>query len=167
MNHLAEDNDVVTADDLYLGTPENLDGAVEFYNTTAFDDDLPTGSIDVVLHLAVLSSYKIYEGNLTKGTRVNIEDPVDTVEQARKDGCGTVVYATTSPIYGSRTGSSPEDVPVEPRTGYEASKLGRERYAEHFHHHYDIQLTGVRFFSAYQGSGDTEEHKGEPASMVA
>ncbi|TVT88115.1 NAD-dependent epimerase/dehydratase family protein, partial [Haloferax volcanii] len=153
--------------DLYLGTPENLDDAVEFHDTTVLDDDLPTEGVDVVFHLAALSSYKMHEENPTKGARVNIEGFVNTVEQARKDGCDTVVYATTSSIYGSRTEPSPEDMPVESRTGYEASKLGRERYAEYFHHHYDMQLAGMRFFSVYQGFGGAEEHKGEFANTVA
>ncbi|RDZ44856.1 nucleoside-diphosphate sugar epimerase [Haloferax sp. Atlit-10N] len=166
-NHLAEDNDVIAIDDLYLGTPENLDDAVEFHDMTVLDDDLPTEGVDVVFHLAALSSYKMHEENPTKGARVNIEGFVNTVEQARKDGCDTVVYATTSSIYGSRTEPSPEDMPVESRTGYEASKLGRERYAEYFHHHYDMQLAGMRFFSVYQGFGGAEEHKGEFANTVA
>jgi len=166
-NHLAEDNDVIAIDDLYLGTPDNLDDAVEFHDMSVLDNDLPTEGIDVVFHLAALSSYKMHEENPTKGARVNIEGFVNTVEQARKDGCDTVVYATTSSIYGSRTEPSPEDMPVESRTGYEASKLGRERYAEYFHHHYDMQLAGMRFFSVYQGFGGAEEHKGEFANTVA
>ncbi|WP_042664571.1 NAD-dependent epimerase/dehydratase family protein [Haloferax sp. ATB1] len=166
-NSLAEDNDVIAIDDLYLGTPENLDDAVEFHDMTVLDDDLPTEGVDVVFHLAALSSYKMHEENPTKGARVNIEGFVNTVEQARKDGCDTVVYATTSSIYGSRTEPSPEDMPVESRTGYEASKLGRERYAEYFHHHYDMQLAGMRLFSVYQGFGGAEEHKGEFANTVA
>jgi len=44
---------------------------------------------------------------------------VNTIEQARKDGCNTVVYATTSSIYGDRTEPSPESMDVEARTGYE------------------------------------------------
>ncbi|MDS0243699.1 MULTISPECIES: NAD-dependent epimerase/dehydratase family protein [unclassified Haloferax] len=166
-NHLADDNDVIAIDDLYLGTPDNLDDAVEFHDMSVLDDDLPTEGVDVVFHLAALSSYKMHEENPTKGARVNIEGFVNTVEQARKDGCDTVVYATTSSIYGSRTEPSPEDMPVESRTGYEASKLGRERYAEYFHHHYDMQLAGMRFFSVYQGFGGAEEHKGEFANTVA
>ncbi|ELZ89070.1 NAD-dependent epimerase/dehydratase family protein [Haloferax sulfurifontis] len=166
-NHLAEDNDVIALDDLYLGTPDNLDDAVEFHDMSVLDDDLPTEGVDVVFHLAALSSYKMHEENPTKGARVNIEGFVNTVEQARKDGCDTVVYATTSSIYGSRTEPSPEDMPVESRTGYEASKLARERYAEYFHHHYDMQLAGMRFFSVYQGFGGAEEHKGEFANTVA
>jgi len=166
-NSLADDNDVIAIDDLYLGTPENLDDAVEFHDASVLDDDLPTEGVDVVFHLAALSSYKMHEENPTKGARVNIEGFVNTVEQARNDGCDTVVYATTSSIYGSRTEPSPEDMPVESRTGYEASKLARERYAEYFHHHYDMQLAGMRFFSVYQGFGGAEEHKGEFANTVA
>ncbi|WP_256546773.1 NAD-dependent epimerase/dehydratase family protein [Halobellus inordinatus] len=166
-NHLAADNDVIAVDDLYLGTPENLDEQVEFHDLSVLDDDLPTTDVDVVFHLAALSSYKMHEENPTKGARVNIEGFVNTVEQARADGCDTVVYATTSSIYGSRTEPSPESLPVEARTGYEASKLARERYAEYFHHHYDMQLAGLRFFSVYQGFGGAEEHKGEFANTVA
>ncbi|MFC7129395.1 NAD-dependent epimerase/dehydratase family protein [Haloferax chudinovii] len=166
-NHLADDNEVVAVDDLYLGTPANLDDAVEFHDASVLDDDLPTEGVDVVFHLAALSSYKMHEENPTKGARVNVEGFVNTVEQARKDGCDTVVYASTSSIYGSRTEPSPEDMPVEARTGYEASKLARERYAEYFHHHYDVRTAGLRFFSVYQGFGGAEEHKGEFANTVA
>jgi len=166
-NHLADENEVVAVDDLYLGTPENLDDAVEFHDASVLDDDLPTDDVDVVFHLAALSSYKMHEENPTKGARVNVEGFVNTVEQARNDGCDTVVYASTSSIYGSRTEPSPEDMPVEARTGYEASKLARERYAEYFHHHYDVRTAGLRFFSVYQGFGGAEEHKGEFANTVA
>ncbi|KAB1198196.1 MULTISPECIES: NAD-dependent epimerase/dehydratase family protein [Haloferax] len=166
-NSLAEDNEVVALDDLYLGTPENLNESVDFHDKSVLDDDLPTEDVDVVFHLAALSSYKMHEEDPTKGARVNIEGFVNTVEQARNDGCDTVVYATTSSIYGSQTEPSPEDMPVESRTGYEASKLARERYAEYFHHHYDMQLAGMRFFSVYQGFGGAEEHKGEFANTVA
>jgi len=56
---------------------------------------------------------------------------------------------------------------VEARTGYEASKLARERYAEYFHNFHGMSLAGVRFFSVYQGFGGAEEHKGEYANTVA
>ncbi|WP_423746403.1 NAD-dependent epimerase/dehydratase family protein (plasmid) [Haladaptatus sp. SPP-AMP-3] len=165
-NHLAEANDVIAIDDGYLGTEENLDEAVEFHERSVLEDDLPT-DVDVVFHLAALSSYAMHEENPTKGVRVNVEGFVNTVEQARKDGCDTVVYATTSSIYGSRTEPSPEEMDVEARTGYEASKLARERYAEYFAHHYDMNMAGMRFFSVYQGYGGAEEHKGEFANIIA
>jgi UDP-glucose 4-epimerase len=165
-NHLAEENEIIAIDDGYLGTAENLTEAVEFHERSVLEDDLPT-DVDVVFHLAALSSYAMHEENPTKGVRVNVEGFVNTVEQARENGCDSVVYATTSSIYGSRTEPSPEDMDVEARTGYEASKLARERYAEYFAHHYDMNMAGMRFFSVYQGYGGAEEHKGEFANIIA
>ncbi|RLM88112.1 NAD-dependent epimerase/dehydratase family protein [Halobellus sp. Atlit-38R] len=166
-NHLAERNDVVAVDDLHLGTPENLDDGVEFVDASVLDDDLPTEDVDVLFHLAAYSSYTMAESHKREATRVNVEGFVNAVEQAREDGCETVVYASTSSIYGSRTEPSPEDLPVEARTCYEASKLAREKYGEYFHHHYEMTLAGLRFFSVYQGYGGAEEHKGEYANTVA
>ncbi len=165
-NHLATDNDVVALDDGYLGTPANLDPAVEFVEASVLEDDLPT-DVDVLFHLAARSSYAMHEENPTAGARVNVEGFVNTVDQARQDGCETVVYASTSSIYGSRTEPSPEDMPVTVNTGYEASKMARERYAEYFHNHYGLSLAGLRFFSVYQGYGGAEEHKGEYANVIA
>jgi UDP-glucose 4-epimerase len=165
-NRLAVDNDVIALDDCHLGTPENLDEGVQFVNASVLDDDLPT-DVDVLFHLAAYSSYTMVEENKREATRVNVEGFVNAVEQAREDGCGTVVYATTSSIYGSRTEPSPEEMDVEARTCYEASKLAREQYGEYFGNHYDMTLAGLRFFSVYQGYGGAEEHKGEYANTVA
>jgi UDP-glucose 4-epimerase len=165
-NSLAEDNDVIALDDRYLGTPENLDSAVEFVDRSVLEADLPT-DVDVVFHLAALSSYKMHEDDPTRGARVNIEGFVNTVDQAHRDGCDHVVYASTSSIYGSRTEPSPEDLPVAANTAYEASKLARERYGEYFHNHYDLTTCGLRFFSVYQGYGGAEAHKGEYANLIA
>jgi UDP-glucose 4-epimerase len=168
-NHLAADNDVIALDDGYLGTPENLDERVEFVEASVLDDDLPT-DVDVVFHLAAISSLTMHEGStdaLRRGARVNVEGFVNTVDRARRDGCDTVVYASTSSIYGDRTEPSPEEMDVEARTGYEASKLGRERYGEYFHNYHGMAVAGLRFFSVYQGYGGAEGHKGEYANIVA
>ena len=166
-NSLASDNEVIALDDGYLGTPENVTDDVEYVDRSVVADDLPT-DVDVVFHLAALSSYAMHEENPTKGARVNVEGFVNVVEQARADGCETVVYASTSSIYGDRTEPSPEAMDVTVQTGYEASKLARERYAEYFHNHYDISMAGMRFFSVYQGMEDgAEEHKGEYANLIA
>jgi len=168
-NLLSADNDVIAVDDCYLGTPENLDDEVEFVEASVLDDDLPT-DVDVLFHLAALSSLTMHEESvdgLRRGCRINVEGFANTVEQARQEGCDTVVYATTSSIYGDRTEPSPESMDVEARTGYEASKLARERYAEYFANAHDMSMAGLRFFSVYQGYGGSEQHKGEYANIIA
>jgi UDP-glucose 4-epimerase len=168
-NHLAEENDVIAIDDQSLGDSDNLDSEVAFQETSALDDDLPT-NVDVVFHLAARSSLTMHEEStegLCEGARVNIEGFANVVDQARLDGCETVVYASTSSIYGDRTEPSPEDMAVKARTGYEASKLARERYAEYFQHAHGMTMAGMRFFSVYQGYGGSEGHKGEYANIIA
>lgn len=165
-NHLAPNNEVIAVDDCYLGTPENVDDAVDFREMSVLDDDLPT-DVDFVFHLAALSSMQMHEDDPQRGARVNVEGFVNTVEQARRDGCDTVVYASTSSIYGNRTEPSPEDMDVEARTGYEASKLARERYAEYFANKHEMAMAGLRFFSVYQGYEGAEAHKGKFANIIA
>jgi UDP-glucose 4-epimerase len=166
-NSLAENNDVIALDNGYLGTPENLTDDVEYVDADVLDDDLPT-DVDVVYHLAALSSRQMLEENPRQGARVNIEGFVNVVEQAHADGCDTIVYASTSSAYGSRTEPSPEDMDLEAATGYDASMLGRERYGEYYNDFYDeLTLAGMRFFSVYQGYGGAEAHKGEFANTVS
>jgi len=153
-------------DNEYLGTPDNLQENVSYSEKGVLEDDLPT-DVDVVFHLAALSSYAMHEKNPQRGARVNVEGFVNVVEQARKDGCNTVVYASTSSIYGSQTKPTPEDVDVTVNTGYEASKMAREQYAEYFSNHYNMSLAGLRYFSVYQGYGGTEEHKDEYANVIS
>ncbi|QZP38216.1 NAD-dependent epimerase/dehydratase family protein [Halobaculum magnesiiphilum] len=163
----AAGNDVIALDNGYLGTPENLSADVEFVEADVLDEDLPT-DVDCVFHLAALSSRQMLEENPRQGARVNIEGFVNVVEQARADGCDTVVYASTSSAYGSRTEPSPEDMDLEASTGYDASMLGRERYAEYYNDFYDdLTCAGARFFSVYQGYGGAEGHKGEYANTVS
>jgi UDP-glucose 4-epimerase len=109
----------------------------------------------------------MHEDDPARGARVNVEGFVNTVDQARRDGCERVVYASTSSIYGDRTEPSPEEMAVTARTAYEASKLARERYAEYFAEHYGLTTCGLRFFSVYQGFGGAEAHKGEYANLIA
>ena len=166
-NTLALDNDVIALDNGYLGTPANLDDGVESVEADVLDDELPT-DVDVVFHLAALSSRQMLEENPRQGARVNIEGFVNVVEQAFADGCETIVYASTSSAYGSRTVPSPEDMDLDAATGYDASMLGRERYAEYYNNFYDaLSLAGMRFFSVYQGYSGNEEHKGEYANTVS
>jgi UDP-glucose 4-epimerase len=165
-NHLVGTNEVITIDDCSLGTPENLDSAVEFHEASVLEETLPT-DVDIVFHFAALSSYGMHEDDPTNGARVNVEGFVNVVEQARKSGCRTVIYASTSSVYGSRTEPSPESMDVRANTSYEASKLAREHYAESFSNQYGMEIAGMRLFSVYQGYGGNEAHKGEYANVIA
>jgi len=167
-NYLSTANDVIAVDDLYLGTESNLVDDVTFKERSVLDDDLDeaVGDVDVLYHLAALSSRQMHESNPQQGVRVNVEGFVNTIESVRET-CESVVYASTSSIYGDRTEPSPTSMDVEAETGYEASKLARERYAEYYSNHHGLNIAGLRFFSVYQGFGGNEAHKGQFANTVA
>lgn len=159
-NRLAEDNHVIALDDCSHGTPTNIDPEVEFVEASVLDDDLPT-NVDVVIHLAALSSYDMHVDEPQRGARVNVEGFVNVVEQARSDGCERVVYASSSSVdplvsSGNETAHS----------AYEASKLARERYAEHYSNQHGMDMCGLRFFSVYGGPMRGEAHKGGYANVI-
>jgi nucleoside-diphosphate-sugar epimerase len=79
-NYLAADNDVVVVDDCYLGTEDNLVDDIEFVKASVVDSELPT-DVDVVFHLAALSSYAMHEDDPQTGARVNVEGFVNVVER--------------------------------------------------------------------------------------
>jgi UDP-glucose 4-epimerase len=162
-NHLADDNDVVALDDGFLGTPENLDDDVTYVEQSVLDADLPT-DVDVLVHLAALSSRQMLADEPRRGARVNVEGFVNTVEQVRAAGCDTVVYASTSSVYDNDP-PGVEDDDVAANTDYDASMLSRERYGERYAD--DVAAAGLRFFSVYQGYGGAEGHKGQYANTVS
>lgn len=83
-NTLAGDNDVTALDNQYLGTPANLSEEIKYIEADVLDEELPT-DVDVVFHLAALSSRQMLEENPLEGARVNIEGFVNIVEQAYED----------------------------------------------------------------------------------
>lgn len=165
-NELADENEVVVVDDGHLGIEENLRSDVSYSERSILEDDLPT-AVDVVFHLAGLSSYVIHEDAPARGARVNVEGFVNVIEQARDDGCETVVYASTSSLYGTGNAPSVEGDELTVTTGYQASMESRERYAEYFAKHYDMNVAGMRLFSVYDGYGGNDGQKIEYANPVA
>jgi len=102
-NRLAADNDVIAVDDTYLGTPENLDDNVEFVEADVIDDDFPA-DVDVLFHLAALSSRNMHEN-----------DPRAAASTSR--GSSTRLSAL------DRKGARPSSTPRPPRSTGTAPSL--------------------------------------------
>lgn len=167
-NYLVNENDVIVVDNLALGDERNLDNDVNYRNQSVLATDLPT-DVDVVFHLAALSSVTDHERDierLRRGVDVNVKGFVNLVEQARTSGCDSVVYASSSAVYGLRRDAVRENSVLSPPNAYAASKLARERYAEFFTNAYGMNMAAMRFFSVYQEPTHPQSELREAANII-
>lgn len=107
---------------------------------------------DGVIHLAARAGVRPSLENPALYMDVNVTGTVRIFEAARKlPQPPKVVYASSSSVYGDRDTApfrETEDVdsPISP---YAASKRACELVASTYHHLYGLNLTGLRFFTAY------------------
>ncbi len=162
-------HEVVVLDDMYLGTPDNLDGYHDEIDIVEGDvRDAETvaaccDGVDVVFHNAARSSAPMHVDDPAEGAAVNINGFINVMEEAREQDF-KVVYASTSSMYGSVEPPHREHMGEEPVNLYSASKMSRELYATVYHNAYDIEVVGLRYFSVY---GPREKAKGEYANLVS
>ncbi len=167
---VADGHDVVVLDDMFTGTPGNLaavqddielvEGDVRDRETVA---DVCEG-VDTVFHQAARSSAPMHVDDPAEGAAVNVEGFINVMEQARQGGIDSVVYASTSTMYGSVEPPHREDMGEEPVNLYSASKMSRELYAKVYAEAYGIDTVGLRYFSVF---GPRERAKGEYANLVS
>ena len=88
--------------------------------------------------------------------KVNIEGTVRIFEQCVKSGVNHVVYASSSSVYGGSkkdTFSETDREDVKPVSQYAATKKACELMAHTYHHLYNLNVTGLRFFTVYGPRG--------------
>lgn len=81
----------------------------------------------------------------------NVEGFINLLEVAKDVGVDHLIYASSSSVYGN---SSP--IPFEtsaavdkPVSVYAATKVANELLAHVYYHQYDLNVTGLRFFTVY------------------
>ena len=107
---------------------------------------------DAVIHLAAKAGVRPSLEDPGLYMDVNVTGTTRVFEAARRmNQPPRVVYASSSSVYGDRDTapfreSEDVDSPISP---YAASKRACEIVASTFHHLYGLNLTGLRFFTAY------------------
>ncbi|MFB6077221.1 MAG: SDR family NAD(P)-dependent oxidoreductase [Candidatus Nanohaloarchaea archaeon] len=162
-------HEVVVLDDMYLGTPDNLDAVrddVEIIEGDVRDRETvreACSDVDVAFHNAARSSSPMHTEDAVEGADVNILGFLNVMEEARDGNLDRVVYASTSTMYGSVDPPHSEDRDTDPVNLYCASKLARETYAQVYANAYGLDVVGLRYFSVY---GPRERAKGRFANLV-
>lgn len=106
---------------------------------------------DVVIHLAARAGVRpsILDPKLYIDT--NITGTFHVLEAARLSGCGKVLFASSSSVYGlSKTVPFREDLPLlQTLSPYAATKLAGEQLCGNFVNLHGMRVVALRFFTVY------------------
>lgn len=151
---LASGHEVAVLDDLSTGFRDNLDGLdVTFVEGTVTDPealDRAFAGADSVIHLAALGSVPRSIADPVTSHAANATGTLLVLEAARRAGCGHVVAASSSSVYGLNPAlPKSEREWVRPMSPYAVSKLATEQYVLAYQQSYGLETLAFRFFNVY------------------
>ena len=106
---------------------------------------------DRIVHLGAQAGVRYSIENPHAYVQANLVGHLNLLEVARHRGVETMVYASSSSVYGGNTKLpfSVEDRVDHPLSLYAATKKADELMSETYAHLYGLPLTGLRFFTVY------------------
>lgn len=111
--------------------------------------------IDKVCHLAAQANVRYSIDNPYVYGTTNCAGFINVIHLSKEAGIRHFVYASSSSVYGDneKTPYSEEDNVEQPISLYAATKRADELFAYTYHHLYDINTIGLRFFTVYGPAG--------------
>ena len=165
---VAEGHDVVGLDDLSEGRLENLADVpeVRFEQADLRDADAVRAAArgcDAIFHQGAMKSVPRSIEEPVRFTEVNVLGTLNVLLAAR-DAAATVVYASSSSVYGDQERFPlTEDLPPHPRSPYAATKLAGELFCHAWWASYDVPTIALRYFNVY---GPGQDPASEYAAVV-
>ena len=165
---VAEGHDVVGLDDLSEGRLENLADVpeVRFERADLRDADAVRAAArgcDAIFHQGAMKSVPRSIEEPVRFTEVNILGTLNVLLAAR-DAAATVVYASSSSVYGDQERFPlTEDLPPSPRSPYATTKLAGELFCHAWWESYDVPTVALRYFNVY---GPGQDPASEYAAVV-
>lgn len=163
---------LVVLDDLATGAISNIEhlfskSNFQFIEGSIVDFETCLNAcegIDVILHHAALGSVPRSIENPIASNQVNVDGFVNILFAAKEKGVKTVIYASSSSVYGDDQ-TFPK---TELKTGnllspYAVSKHTNEKYAAVFSNLYGIQTIGFRYFNVF---GERQNPNGPYAAVI-
>ena len=104
-----------------------------------------------VVHLAAQAGVRYSIDHPHAYVDANLQGFVNVLEGCRHHGCGHLVYASSSSVYGANIKQpfSVDDKTDRPISLYAATKKANELMAHSYSHLYRLPVTGLRFFTIY------------------
>jgi UDP-glucuronate 4-epimerase len=105
----------------------------------------------MVIHLAAQAGVRYSIDNPHAYADANLEGFLNILEGCRHNGCGHLLYASSSSVYGANKKKpfSVTDRVDNPISLYAATKKANELMAHSYSHLYRLPTTGLRFFTVY------------------
>jgi len=176
---LSRDYNVLGIDNFRTGKRENLSGIQGHERFRLVEADISRGElskqvtkalsssqfisedIDMVFHLAAISSVKESIENPVLVNDTNVTGTINVLEMARKLEIKRFVFSSSAAIYGNPE-KMPiyEDAPCNPLSPYAASKIAGELYIHSYNEVYGIDGTILRYFNVYGPRQAYSEYSG-------
>lgn len=166
---------VIAYDNLNNGYEENLKENGEYFcqfikgdirvDHKVLSDYFDEHNIDVIVHLAAITSLPQCESNPHECIDVNVGGTANILNAARKKGLHVIV-ASTSAIYENndpKTAPFKEEAEITPRLFYPLSKKLMEETIQSYIRNYGMNVTTLRFFNVFGPRQDI--HRKSPPLM--
>jgi UDP-glucuronate 4-epimerase len=137
--------------DILRGQPGFAFEAIELADRAAMERLFGRERFAQVIHLAAQAGVRYSIDHPHAYADANLEGFLNVLEGCRHHGCGHLVYASSSSVYGANTKLpfSVADKTDHPVSLYAATKKANELMAHSYSHLYRLPTTGLRFFTVY------------------
>ncbi|MFW9974144.1 MAG: NAD-dependent epimerase/dehydratase family protein [Candidatus Thorarchaeota archaeon] len=166
---LAKGYSVIGIDNLRTGKMENLERARKERNFRFLKVDIcnrrfPDAvheDVDIVFHLAAISSVKLSVENPILVNDTNVHGTINALELARKCNAVRFVISSSGAVYGNPDRlPTNEDAPLDPQSPYAASKISAELYCTSYKNLYGLPTTIFRYFNVFGPRQEDSEYSG-------
>lgn len=156
---------VVVLDNLSTGQRRNLDAVaekIEFIEGDIRDRAMlarVTRRVDYIFHEAALSSVPFSISDPIATHENNLEGTLNVLVAAVEAKVKRVVYASTSAVYGEKSGLLKRDWrETNPVSPYAASKFGAESYCLAYSSYYGLPTVVLRYFNVFGPRQSPKSH---------
>lgn len=155
VHKLSSSNEVIVIDNMSSGSSSFLPKRnvqlhiFDIRDTEKLNALFKSTKIDLVIHLAAHFANQNSVDFPSTDLNVNILGTLALLELCRDYGC-KFVYASSSCVYGQKTGQLSESALVDDlHTPYAISKYSAELYTKFYSDHYSVPCISLRFFNSF------------------
>lgn len=118
----------------------------------------------IIFHLAAMASVPQSVEHPDACHTINVHGTANIFEAARMNGVASVIFSSSSAVYGPYDTPVHESMACNPQSPYGFSKLIGELYCKQYAHSYGINTVALRYFNVF---GKRQNSHGPYAGVIA